>query len=99
MLAVAIMRNHVHLVVGVPGDPDPALLLEGFKRYGSRALNRTHAERRRWWTVSGSRRRLKTEPDVVATVEYVRGQEWPLVVWVSSEFPELWLGTDPKTAG
>ena len=31
LLAVAIMRNHVHIVVGVPGDPDPEDLLRDFK--------------------------------------------------------------------
>ena len=39
LLAGAIMANHVHLVVGVPGDPDPSALLRDFKSYASRALN------------------------------------------------------------
>lgn len=38
--AVAIMANHLHLVVGVIGDPEPETLLRDFKSYGSRALNR-----------------------------------------------------------
>ena len=37
LLAVAIMANHVHLVVGVPGDPNPTKVLGDFKAYGSRA--------------------------------------------------------------
>ena len=37
LLAGAIMANHVHLVVGVPGDPDPSALLRDFKSYASRA--------------------------------------------------------------
>jgi len=40
LLAVAVMANHAHLVVGVPGDPDPSDVLGDFKGYGSRALNR-----------------------------------------------------------
>jgi hypothetical protein len=38
--AAAVMYNHVHLVVGVPGDPDSDKLLRDFKSYASRALNR-----------------------------------------------------------
>ncbi len=37
--AVAIMRNHVHVVVGVVGDPEPDTLLRDLKSYGSRRLN------------------------------------------------------------
>jgi hypothetical protein len=40
LLVVGIMANHIHLVVGVPGDPDPKKILGDFKSYGSRALNR-----------------------------------------------------------
>jgi hypothetical protein len=41
LLAVAILSNHVHLVVGVNGDPDPTKVLGDFKAYGSRALSIT----------------------------------------------------------
>ena len=85
LLAVAIMANHAHLVVGVPGDPDPEKLLHDFKSYASRVLNR------RWgkpsngthWTESGSKRKLPDEKAVYGGVEYVRNQEYPLVVWVN----------------
>src|SRR5262249_52966385 len=40
LLAAAVMANHTHLCVGVPGDPDPAAVLHSFKSYASRALNR-----------------------------------------------------------
>src|SRR4051794_8559842 len=33
LLAVAIMANHFHLVVGVAGDPEPDKLLGDFKSY------------------------------------------------------------------
>ena len=32
LIAVGIMRTHLHLLVGVPGDPDPEKLLNDFKR-------------------------------------------------------------------
>jgi REP element-mobilizing transposase RayT len=38
--AVAIMVNHIHVVFGVPGDPDPDDMLDDWKAYASRPLNR-----------------------------------------------------------
>ena len=38
LLAVAIMTNHFHLVVGAEGDPDPERILGDFKSYDSRRL-------------------------------------------------------------
>src|SRR5688572_2026107 len=35
--AVAILSDHVHLVFGTPGDPDPGDMLEDWKAYASRA--------------------------------------------------------------
>lgn len=35
--AVAVLSTHVHIVVGVNGDPSPTALLRDFKSYGSRA--------------------------------------------------------------
>jgi hypothetical protein len=37
--AAAIMANHCHIVVGVPGDPSPSRVLGDYKSYASRALN------------------------------------------------------------
>jgi hypothetical protein len=88
LVAVAIMANHAHLIVGVSGDPDPALLLRDFKSYGSRALNRQWPKPRSgtWWTESASRRKLPHEGAVRAGVEYLRGQEYPLLIWVAEGF-------------
>src|SRR6185312_13565025 len=36
LLAAAIMRNHVHIVIRVEGDPAPDTLRRDFKSYGSR---------------------------------------------------------------
>src|SRR5262245_1761743 len=55
--AVAIMSEHIHIVVAVDGDPDPTKVLADFKAYGSRVLNK------RWgkpasgtsWTYNGSK--------------------------------------------
>jgi hypothetical protein len=79
------MRNHAHLVVGVPGDPDPADLLRDFKGYGSRALNKKWCKPTSgtWWTESGSRRKKPKGPALVAALAYVRDQRHALVVWLS----------------
>jgi REP element-mobilizing transposase RayT len=90
LLAVAVMANHVHIVVGVPGDPDPSDLLRDFKSYGSRRLNRTWGKPKAdtWWTESGSKRKLKTRENVLAAIKYVLEQEFPLLVWTAA-IPEL----------
>ncbi len=92
LLATAIMANHCHIVVGVPGDPDPKTLLGDFKSYGSRKLN-SHWQTPvsdTWWTESGSKRRLKYESSVYAAVRYVIDQPYALVVW-TAPIPELGL--------
>jgi REP element-mobilizing transposase RayT len=87
LLAVAIMFNHVHVVVGVPGDPDPTKLLGDFKSYGSRALTARWGKPASgtWWTYAGSKRKLPNEAAVLAAIEYVRNQHEPLVVWILPE--------------
>jgi REP element-mobilizing transposase RayT len=84
LLAVAVMANHVHLVVEVPGDPNPGKVLGDFKAYGSRTLSgrfgRPPADT--WWTAEGSKRKLKDERAVADAVHYVLyKQPHPLVVW------------------
>jgi REP element-mobilizing transposase RayT len=81
--AVAVMANHVHLVVGVPGDPEPDSLLRDFKSYASRRLNCQFGRQPRWWTQSGSTRILPNQEATESAVEYVKAQEYPLVVWVA----------------
>jgi len=83
LLAAAIMRAHIHLLVGVPGDPEPETLLRDFKAYGSRALNRQWSKPKSgtWWTESGSRRK-KQGPAILAAVRYVAQQKNPLLVWI-----------------
>ncbi|MBM3139534.1 MAG: hypothetical protein FJZ92_04800 [Chloroflexi bacterium] len=83
LLAGAVIGDHVHVVVGVAGDPDPASLLRDLKRYTANALNERDGRERRRWTRSGWRRRLRGEGQVVAAIRYVRAQRWPLVVWVA----------------
>src|SRR5262249_55013511 len=88
LLALAVMANHTHLVVGVPGDPEPDTLVRDLKSYGSRALNRTWGKPPggTWWTSGGgSRRKLPDEQAVRAAIGYVRNQARPLVTWIDPE--------------
>jgi len=79
--AVAAMSNHVHVVVGVAGDPEPNTVLRDFKAFASRALNRLVGAQQCWWTQSGSTRKLPDESSVIAAIRYVQKQEHPLAIW------------------
>jgi REP element-mobilizing transposase RayT len=85
--AVSIMANHIHIVLGVPGDPEPETLLRDLKSYGSWGLNRRWGKpaSATWWTESGSKRKLENESAVPAAVQYVKDQEYPLLIWTLEE--------------
>jgi REP element-mobilizing transposase RayT len=91
LLAVAIMANHVHLVVGVNAGPTPTKVLGDFKAYGSRALNARWGKpvSETWWTYDGSKRKLADEQAVIQAVGYLRDQEFPLVVWISPRWAQI----------
>jgi hypothetical protein len=90
VLAVAVMTNRFHLVVGVPGDPNPTKVLGDFKAYGSRALNARWGKPASgtWWTYDGSKRKLPDEAALRAAIAYVRSQFDPLVIWADPEFSD-----------
>ncbi len=96
--AVAVLSNHVHLVFGVTGDPEPSELLKSCKSYASRALNRAGSQRiaPRWFADGGSKRPLRGEANRVRAIQYVRDQAGPLVVWLSPEATIL-VGSHPAT--
>jgi REP element-mobilizing transposase RayT len=94
LLALAVMANHVHVVFGVPGDPDPEKLLGDFKAWGTRRLNRVSGRREHWWTQGGSKRRKKTAAALRAAIVYVRDQAHALVVWLD---PEAVVWIDPAS--
>ena len=87
--AVGIMAKHMHIVVGVLGDPDPGKVLGDFKSYASRALNKKWGtlESGTWWTEKGSKRKLRDDAAVLAAIEYVRNQANPLLIWIAGEYP------------
>ena len=83
LLALAVMANHIHVLVGVPGDPDPEKLLGDFKAWCTRRLNEQQAEagipeperRSKWWAERGSIRWVFRESDLAAAIEYVLNQQ------------------------
>jgi REP element-mobilizing transposase RayT len=83
LCAAAVMANHAHIVVGVPGDPDPEDLLRDFKAYASRTLNGrwSRPTSETWWTESGSKRKLPDENAVLSAIRYVEQQHAPLALW------------------
>ncbi|HXD87605.1 MAG TPA: transposase [Urbifossiella sp.] len=87
LFAAAIMANHIHLVLGVVGDPDPALLLRDFKSYASRSLNRTwpRPASGTWWTENGSKRKVKDDAGLIEVIGYVRDQPFAFVAWMNDE--------------
>ncbi len=93
--AVAVIPNHVHIVFGVVGDPDPSAMLRDWKSYASRTLNSQFGKppAPRWWADRGSKRIIRDDNDRIDRIRYVRDQESPLLVWLSDEAIAL---VDPK---
>jgi len=88
LLAVAVMANHVHLVVRTPLTADPTKVLGDFKAYGSRALTSRFGKPKSgtWWTYGGSKRLVPDEGAVAVASYYVLHKQCaPLVTWSPSE--------------
>ncbi len=87
--ALAVMANHIHIVISAPEEVLTDRLLQVFKSYASRMLNQAYPRPTSgtWWAASGSRRRLPDERAVAAAIEYVRHQEYPLVIWTMDSEP------------
>jgi REP element-mobilizing transposase RayT len=81
LLAVSIMFNHLHLVVGISPTPGKKEILRDFKSYGSRRLNRQFGTPASgtWWTDSGSCRPVRNIPSAVFYI--CHRQPSPLLVW------------------
>lgn len=91
LYAVALMNNHVHLVLGVPRETSSVKALQDFKAYGSRVLNERYGKPKsgKWWTKSGSRRLLPDEEALTAAIDYVlHRQANSLLTWSNSLHPD-----------
>ena len=80
-LAVAVMRDHVHVLCQT--DRVGSELLQLLKGNASRELNKKLdlADSPRWWTKSGSTRFIKSRSDLTAAIEYVQNQKGALCMW------------------
>jgi REP element-mobilizing transposase RayT len=77
-----VRTNHVHAVVGA--DVRPETVMNCFKSYASRALNRFGLDpvNRKRWTRHGSTRYLWNEEELPAAIAYViEGQGEPMQVF------------------
>ncbi len=81
--ALAIMSNHVHLVLNAPSATRSDDILRDLKSYASRALNREYPKPQSdtWWTQGGSRRILRHAAAVRRTIWYVNHQKRMLAHW------------------
>ena len=82
--AAHVRSTHVHVVV--ESDLRPEAVMNAFKAYASRALNRNAADGgpKTRWARHGSTRWLWTKDDVNAAVKYVvEGQGEPMAVFLA----------------
>ena len=83
LLIVAVMADHVHVVVGLDEAIHGRTARQALKAYGSKKLTELWGmpKAETWWTEGGSDRALGDDQAIVDAVEYVLRQEFPLVVW------------------
>jgi REP element-mobilizing transposase RayT len=86
LLAAHVRTNHVHVVV--EAEVSPERIMNDFKSYASRALNRLdhHGSDPRRWARHGSTRWLWKDRDVKEAICYVvEEQGEPMAVFVATE--------------
>jgi REP element-mobilizing transposase RayT len=71
LLAAHVRTNHVHVVV--EAEVRPEMVMNAFKAYASRSLNRLGSDEpdRKRWARHGSTRWLRKDEDVQVAIEYV----------------------------
>ena len=84
LLAAHVRTNHVHVVV--EAEVPPERIMNAFKSYASRALNRLDIDERgcKRWARHGSTRWLWTDQNVAEAIRYVVDEQGePMAVFVS----------------
>jgi REP element-mobilizing transposase RayT len=89
LCTASIMYNHMHLLIGVPGDPDPHRLRELFKSWATRALLKQWKlpKSGEFWTAKGSVRKKEGDAIPTAAIYVARKQPNPLATYIG----ENWL--------
>src|SRR5438128_6581346 len=87
--AVHVRASHVHVVVS--GAQTPERMMNDFKAYGSRALNKAGFDKPdcRRWSRHGSTRYINNERYLAAAINYVLNkQSEPMARWPESPLPD-----------
>ncbi len=78
--ACHVRTTHVHVVV--TSEEDGEKIMNDFKAYASRALNKRGEKRNKRWARHGSIRRITNRGQLVKAIQYViEGQGEPMAVW------------------
>ncbi len=82
IVTCSIMYNHVHMMTGVEADPNPEDILRDFKKWASIRLSRHFPvpPSGKWWTQSGSKRKIDSENSYIRCYEYIQNQANPIFV-------------------
>ena len=82
LLAAHVRTNHVHAVVDAGVQPER--VMNDFKAYASRELNRLESSTRKRWARQGSTRWLREGEDVRGAIQYVvERQGEPMAVFAA----------------
>ena len=84
---VAIMPNHIHILLETSDDTEPESVARDLKSYGSRRLNKVFGkpQSETWWTTGNSLRR-KTADSLPDVIRYIRQQHDALLVCNRSRY-------------
>jgi len=87
LYGVAIMPNHVHVLLETSDDASPEKAAGYLKSYGSRRLNVIFGkpESGTWWT-AGSSIRQKTVDSIPDVIRYIKHQRNALLVWIAPQY-------------
>jgi REP element-mobilizing transposase RayT len=82
ILALAVMPNHVHVLIRAPADVLAEKVMGDLKSWATRRLKVGSLGRKRWWTQNGSTRPKDTPEAIRSATIYVRDQPAALTVWL-----------------
>ena len=87
LCGVAIMPNHVHVLIETSDDTKPAKAAGDLKSFGSRRLSEVFGkpESGTWWTSGCSIRHKKGEV-VPEVIRYIKNQRNALLIWIAPEY-------------
>ena len=87
LYGVAIMPNHIHILVETSDDAVPETVAGDLKKRGSRRLNALFGKPASgtWWT-SGSSIRRKTAEAIPDVLRYIKNQHDALLIWIAPAY-------------